>query len=85
MLVWQQYKQGLSNKVRKKGISFVLTSVRNYEEIVKVARIEIYGFMAWLKGCIITHVECPVKYHMLNGAGHDEAGWTDIAPAARLV
>jgi hypothetical protein len=32
------------------GFFFVLTSIRNSEEIVKVARIEIYGFMAWLRG-----------------------------------
>jgi hypothetical protein len=46
MFVWQQYKQGLPNRVRKRGFSFVLTSIRNSEEIVEVVRIEIYAFIA---------------------------------------
>jgi hypothetical protein len=38
-----------------------------------------------------SHAECPVTVshaklsHSLNGAGHNEAGWTDVAPATRLV
>jgi ribosomal protein L4 len=52
MLVWQQYKQGLPKKVRKRGFSSVLTFVRNSEEIMKVAGIEMYGFYGLAKGAV---------------------------------
>jgi hypothetical protein len=38
---------GLPNEVRKREFSFVLTSVRNSEEIAKVARIEVCVFMVF--------------------------------------
>jgi hypothetical protein len=41
-----QTRAGLTNRVRERGFSFVLTSVRNSDEIVKSARIEIYAFIA---------------------------------------
>jgi hypothetical protein len=50
----QQYKKGFPNKVGERGFSSVLTSIRKSEEIVNVARIKMYGFVAWLKGLLIT-------------------------------
>jgi hypothetical protein len=55
----------------------------------------IYVFFVYNTSCLIAsvgiHMECPFMVshaelgNSLNTAGHNEAGWTNVAPAARLM